>query len=60
MAEINWDFAVQQHLETMTRIAFEHGREAVDQRCDELGLSDEFKLRLIASMKGEDKLGRPY
>jgi hypothetical protein len=60
MAEINWDFAVQRHTQTMMRLAFEQGREAVDQRCLDLGLNDEFRRRLVDSFKGEDELGRPY
>lgn len=60
MAEINWDFAVEQHMRTIMRLAFEEGREAADRRCDELGLSPEFRSRLIASIKGEDESGRPY
>lgn len=60
MAEINWDFAVEQHMRTIMRLAFEEGREAADRRCDELGLSPEFRARLIASIKGEDESGRPY
>lgn len=59
-AEINWDFAVERHRETMTQLAYEQGREEVDKRCEELGLSRDFKRRLIAALKGEDQNGVPY
>jgi hypothetical protein len=59
-AEINWDFAVKRHTETMLRLAYEHGREEADVRCLELGLSDSFRARLIDSIRGVDELGRPY
>jgi hypothetical protein len=59
-AEINWDFAVEQHTKTIMRLAFEEGREAADKRCDDLGLSEPFKRRLIDNIKGEDERGRRY
>lgn len=60
MAEINWDFAVEQHVRTIMKIAFEEGREAADKRCDDLNLSPAFRDRLYATIKGVDDSGRPY
>lgn len=60
MAEINWDFAVERHLQTMMRIGFEEGPEAVDVRCDDLGIGGAFKQRLLAAVRGEDVSGTPY
>jgi hypothetical protein len=59
-AQINWDFAVERHKETMTQLAYEQGREEVDRRCEELGLSPAFKRRLIAALKGDELDGTPY
>lgn len=60
MAEINWDFAVQRHTQTLMRLAFEEGREAADKRALDLGLGDAFRKRIIDNIKGEDESGRPY
>lgn len=60
MASINWDFAVQRHKETLTRIAFEDSKEAANARADALALPAAFKQRVIRSVKGEDVNGTPY
>lgn len=57
-AEINWDFSVRRHAETMKEIAYDQGKEEVDKRCENLPYL--FKDRLIAYLKGEDVNGREY
>jgi hypothetical protein len=60
MAVINWDFAVSRHVATLTRIAFEEGKEIAQQRAHNLQLPDAFRRRVIDAIKGEDTNGLPY
>lgn len=60
MADVNWDFAVERHTKTLTRIAFEEGKDAANARAEALGLSVTFKQRVVRCIKGEDNNGQPY
>lgn len=60
MQNVDWDFSVRRHLQTMMRIGFEEGEAAVDERADALRLPEAFKQRLLAAIKGEDTDGKPY